>query len=61
MFVQRFGKALAVGISLGITAVFTDFDSIRWLSAVTVPLILVWIIAARYAGRRFSEMTETAG
>jgi len=61
MFVQRFAKALAVGISLGITAVFTDFDSIRWLSAVTVPLILVWIIAARYAGRRFAEVTQPAG
>jgi len=61
MFVQRFAKALAVGISLGITAVFTDFDSIRWLSAITVPLILVWIVAARYAGRRFAEVTQPDG
>ncbi|MDJ0943111.1 MAG: Npt1/Npt2 family nucleotide transporter [Kiloniellales bacterium] len=61
MFLQRFAKALAVWISLGVTAVFTDFETIRWLSAITVPLILVWIFAARYAGRRFAEMTQPAG
>ena len=59
MFVNRFAKALAVGISLGVTAVFQDFASIRWLTAVTVPLILVWIFAALYAGRRFSELSGT--
>ncbi len=61
MFLQRFAKALAVGISLGVTVVFTDFESIRWLSAVTVPLILIWLFAARYAGRRFAEMTQPGG
>ncbi len=61
MFLQRFAKALAVGISLGVTVVFTDFESIRWLSAVTVPLILIWLFAARYAGRRFAEMTQPSG
>ena len=58
MFVQRFAKALAVGVSLGVTAVFQDFDSIRWLTLVTLPLILVWIFAARYAGRRFAELSR---
>ena len=60
MFVQRFAKALAVGVSLAVTAVFQDFETIRWLSAITVPLILVWIFAARYAGRHFAEMTRPA-
>ena len=32
MFVQRFAKALAVGVSLTITLVFADFSTIRWLS-----------------------------
>ena len=59
MFVQRFAKALAVFISLGITAVFAEFSSIRWLSAVTVPLIILWVYAASYAGGRFREMTES--
>ena len=59
MFVQRFAKAIAVVLSLGITTLFTEFSSIRWLSAVTIPIIILWIVAARYAGRRFREMTET--
>ena len=58
MFVQRFAKALAVGVSLGVTAVFQDFDSIRWLTLVTLPLILAWIFAARYAGRHFAELSR---
>jgi len=61
MFVQRFAKAVAVLISLAITTIFVEFASIRWLSAVTVPLIVLWIFAARYAGRRFREMTEENG
>ena len=36
MFVQRFAKALAVGVSLAITAVFQEFATIRWLTAFTV-------------------------
>jgi len=56
MFVQRFAKALAVGISLAITTYFSDFSSIRWLSVVTLAIMVVWIIAIRYAGRKFDEM-----
>ena len=58
MFVQRFAKAIAVLVSLAITAIFVEFASIRWLSAVTLPLIVIWIFAASYAGKRFREMTE---
>jgi AAA family ATP:ADP antiporter len=58
MFVQRFAKALAVGVSLGITTVFSDFSSVRWLSLFTLVIILLWLVAARYAGRHFREMTE---
>ncbi len=58
MFVQRFAKAVAVVVSLGITTVFVEFGSIRWLSAVIIPLIVIWIYAAVYAGRRFREATE---
>ena len=53
MFVQRFAKALAVGVSLAITLVFADFSTIRWLSLLTVVLVGVWAFAARYAGRHF--------
>ena len=56
MFVQRFAKALAVGVSLGIAAAFQDFSSKRWLSLFTAAVIALWILAARYAGRRFAEL-----
>ena len=58
MFVQRFAKAVAVGVSLGITMVFREFSSLRYLSAFTIGIIVVWVFAVRYAGRRFKEMTE---
>ena len=55
MFVQRFAKALAVGLSLLITTLFAGYSSIRWLSLVTAVILLLWILAARYAGRVFHE------
>ena len=58
MFVQRFAKALAVGISLLITTIFSDFSSIRWLSLVTIVIIVIWLFAVRYAGQRFNEITS---
>jgi AAA family ATP:ADP antiporter len=61
MFVQRFAKAVAVAVSLGVTAWFQDFSSVRWLSLFTVTVIGLWLVAARYAGRRFQEMTESQG
>jgi len=60
MFVQRFAKALAVGVSLGITLYFADFQSVRWLSLFTVAVIVAWLFAVRYAGRQFRAMTEPA-
>ncbi|MEP1472793.1 MAG: Npt1/Npt2 family nucleotide transporter [Halieaceae bacterium] len=58
MFVQRFAKAIAVLISLGITFLFKDFESMRYLGLLTLVLIVVWIWAARYAGRKFAELEE---
>ena len=55
MFVQRFAKAVAVLISLGLTLYFSKFESIRYLSIITLVLLVVWVFAARYAGRRFEE------
>ena len=60
MFVQRFAKALAVGLSLLITTLFAGYSSIRWLSLVTAAILLLWILAARYAGRSFREKEEGA-
>ena len=59
MFVQRFAKALAVGLSLSLTATMSSFEGMRWLSLLTLGLLTVWIMAARYAGKAFEEKTET--
>lgn len=56
MFVQRFAKAIAVFISLGITFLFQDFSSMRYLGLLTLVLLVVWVVAARYAGRKFAEL-----
>ncbi|PKN57970.1 MAG: hypothetical protein CVU56_08255 [Deltaproteobacteria bacterium HGW-Deltaproteobacteria-14] len=53
MFVQRFAKALAVGLSLLITIIFSDFEDIRWLSPIVIVGAAFWFFAARAAGREF--------
>jgi ATP:ADP antiporter, AAA family len=55
MWVQRFAKAIAVVLSLGITLWFQDFSTVRWISLATLALLAIWIPAARYAGRRFDR------
>ena len=57
MFVQRFAKALAVVVSLVISSVVEEFSGVRWLSLVTIPVVVLWVVAVRYAGRRFEEMS----
>ncbi|MBZ0264624.1 hypothetical protein K8I28_08135 [bacterium] len=59
MFVQRFAKAIAVGVSLLITTIFSDFSSIRWLSLFTVAVVVLWMYAVLYAGRKFKEITKS--
>lgn len=61
MFVQRFAKAVAVLISLGITFVFTDFSSLRYLSLITLALLVVWVVAARHAGHQFRLLEQSSG
>jgi hypothetical protein len=38
--------------------VFTDFSSLRWLSVLTIGVAVLWVFAARYAGRRFHQEEE---
>lgn len=65
MFVQRFAKALAVGINLVMSSVFAAKEGekgvaagIRFLSLFAIGLTLIWLFAARYAGKQFEEMTK---
>ncbi|HET6360520.1 MAG TPA: Npt1/Npt2 family nucleotide transporter [Gemmatimonadota bacterium] len=53
MFVQRFGKGIAILMALGLTAV-----PIRFLTFLAVGVIVIWAGFAWYAGRRFDEQTS---
>lgn len=55
MFVQRFGKGIAILMALSLTAV-----PIRFLSFLAMGVIAIWAGFAWYAGRRFDEQTEGA-
>ncbi len=57
MFAQRFAKAVAVFVSLAITREFSEFSRVRWLSLFSIVAVVLWILAAHYAGKRFCEMT----
>ncbi len=57
MFVQRFAKALAVGLSLAITTLFEGFGSVRWFSLVTALILLAWISIVRFAGKEFEKIS----
>lgn len=60
MFVQRFAKTLAVGVSLTTATLFTSFQAARILTLVLIPLLIAWAFAARYAGRRFAELEASS-
>ena len=58
MFLQRTAKAVAVGLSIAMTKLLSDsFEGVRWLSFITLGLIAVWVMAARYAGKHFEDVT----
>ena len=58
MFIQRFAKVLAIGVSLATTTYFTDFSSVQWLALFTLLIVAVWGYAAVYAGKRFEALSE---
>lgn len=64
MFVQRFAKALAVGVGLVASRHFGGAEGVRLLSFVVLPLLVLWALAALHAGRRFHALearTTTLG
>ena len=60
MFLQRFAKVLAVGLSLGITTFFAGFESVRWLSLIVATILVFWIRIVRFAGREFEKRSAPA-
>jgi AAA family ATP:ADP antiporter len=62
MFVQRFAKALGVGLGLIASSHFGGAEGVRKLSFVVLPALALWAFAAAHAGRRFAALeAERAG
>jgi len=59
MFGQRVAKALAVGVSLIVTSILVSFSALRWLSLFNIVVVILWLIAVRYAGNKFKDVTES--
>jgi AAA family ATP:ADP antiporter len=55
MFIQRFAKAIAVVLGLGITSIISGFAGVRWLTLLTIPLLVAWILIVRFLGRSFRQ------
>jgi AAA family ATP:ADP antiporter len=58
MFVQRFAKSVAVVVSLVVSTLFAEFESVRWLAIINASVVIMWLIAARYAGRAFHTKAD---
>ncbi len=58
MFVQRFAKVLSIGVLLAVSAIFVNFGARRWLSLFNIVVIILWVMAVRYAGKKFNDVTE---
>jgi ATP:ADP antiporter, AAA family len=62
IFVLRLAKVVGIGATLLVTSAFaTSFGAVRWLSLVAVAVLLGWLVAAAYAGRRFEQLTGARG
>jgi len=59
MVVQRGAKTVGVLLGLGLSAAVSGFGGLRVVSLVVAVLVVVWIVAVRFAGRRFSKSEET--
>ena len=51
-FSRKFGALLA-------GALFEEFQAVRWLSLATITLTVLWIVAARYVGGKFQDITQS--
>ena len=56
MFVQRFAKAIAVGISLTLSQLFAGIEGLSVISFVVLGVVALWAWAAVYAGREFRRL-----
>lgn len=57
MFVQRVAKMVSVGIALVATGLL-GLGGVRWLSLVSIPLLVAWVMLARWLGRRNERLAR---
>ncbi len=57
IFVMRGAKVLAIGISLIVSSIFTEFSSLKWISLITLILVCFWLLVVRYVGAEYRKKT----
>jgi ATP:ADP antiporter, AAA family len=57
MFIQRFGKVIAVCLNL-LVVTFVTIANVRWLSLASISILVLWIAMVRFAGRNFDKMAD---
>lgn len=58
VFVMRGAKAIGVVLSFVITTLVSDFSAVRWLSLVSLALLVPWLFFTLQAGRGFARLTQ---
>jgi len=59
VLIQRCAKVLGVAVNLAIVP-FRTTGGLRWVSLVSVLVLVSWVMVVRSVGRRFDEMTRKA-
>lgn len=59
VLIQRFAKVLGVAVNLVIVPLRAP-EGLRWISLVSLVVLAVWMLAARFTGRQFDERAAKA-
>ncbi len=59
VLIQRFAKVLGVALNLAVVP-FRAPAGLRWISLVSLVILAVWVLVARFTGRRFDELAAKA-
>jgi len=59
VLIQRFAKVLGIAVNLAIVP-FRATSGLRWISLVSVVVLVIWVVIVRFVGRRFEDMTRKA-
>lgn len=59
VLIQRCAKVLGIAVNLAIIP-FRATAGLRWISLVSVVVLVVGVVVVRFVGRRFEDMTSRA-